>query len=120
MLRSRTEPPKPSELADRVSPVDRDQLRAVRQLVCEQESLLLSIASGLSRREDLDDDFRRRTYAIRRALRTLGLSDPFPVASLAVWVAECSVRPLRYEERKRQLAASSAPVLQRLDDFING
>lgn len=95
---------------------DPSTVPGLRELVETQRDLLTAIATGTMITPTYQAAYRRRRTAIRGALRSRGLEDPFKWPDLHHWWAHAK-QWATYAERRAVVAESITPLLDKLDDL---
>jgi hypothetical protein len=81
-------------------------------LVKEQANLLIAVATGGPRIDDVDENYQARRRELRLALEAIGLADPFPWRSLWEWYRAWSGG---YADRRAEINRLAGPLLDELD-----
>lgn len=87
-----------------------ERRRTIEQALKDQHRLLVAVAAGLDRSEELERDYQTRSLALRVALAYYQLPDPFPFPSLAAWIAECKLGRADLPACRARLEQLAAPV----------
>jgi hypothetical protein len=85
------------------------------ELLIEQDQLI-SVATGGSRIQDVDDYYRARRKRINRALTERGIEDPNPFVNLWDWYRKWKAEFSTYAERRRYIRSLFAPTLAALQE----
>jgi len=93
---------------------------AIRQLVEAQAAMLVAVATGGPRIEDVNAEYQDRRALLERGLRRLGIEPPFPWRDMWAWYGHWSQRLGSYASRRCFIAELAAPVLDRLDELEAG
>lgn len=81
-------------------------------LVKEQAALLIAVATGGPRIDDVDDGYQERRRELRFSLDAIGLADPFPWRSLWEWYRAWAGG---YADRRAQINELVGPLLDDLE-----
>jgi hypothetical protein len=87
------------------------------ELVAEleaQRALMVSVATGGPRIEDVDDQYKQRRVRLARELASRGLQDPSPFQDLWGWYGKWSSDIKGYQPRREYLANLFRPVIEQL------
>src|SRR5712691_11269340 len=80
-----------------------------------QRGVMVAVATGGPRIQDMNDDYLQHRSEIRNALRERGLQDPNPYSDLWAWYGKWSSGDLpTYQSRRMYLSELFAPLLERL------
>lgn len=80
----------------------------------EQRNLMIAVATGGPRIEQVDGEYQTRRTQIRSALKELALDDPNPFTTLWKWYAKWSTDPEGYQSRRVFMHDMYAPLLDQL------
>jgi hypothetical protein len=90
-------------------------VQGLRALLELQRDTIIAVATGSPMKEH-KEGYGRRRRLLRSALKTHGLADPFPWASIDLvwaWAKQWS----SYAERRSEVAKIATPTLDRLDEM---
>jgi hypothetical protein len=91
---------------------------AIQHLIMEieeQKSLMIAVATGGPRIQDVNDQYRQRRLTIKSILLDLGIADPNPFGDLWEWYGKWSDGSLpSYQSRRQYVSALYAPLLETL------
>ena len=86
------------------------------RLLQDQEGLLVAVAAGLRRNDELDREYWVRARTIDNGLAAYGLRQPLPYRDLGAWVAECRLRLPDPKQQRDALARFFGPARSALSD----
>lgn len=89
------------------------------ELIEEQKALMIDVATGGTRIQEVNDDYRERRSLLRRELEPRGLEDPSPFVDLWAWYSRWSSGDLpSYQSRRLFIAELYEPVIRAIEDGL--
>lgn len=82
------------------------------ELIKEQKAIMVDVATGGTRIQEVNDDYRERRSLLRKELAQRGLEDPSPFVDLWAWYSRWSSGDLpSYQSRRLFIAELYEPVI---------
>jgi hypothetical protein len=82
-----------------------------------QAALLIDVATGGARIDDVNEDYKTRRRQIMPELARRGLECPFPWADLWDWYDSYSEEPGGYRARRSRIRSLATPLVERLHEL---
>ena len=80
-----------------------------------QRDLMISVSTGGSRIQEVNDEYKARRQRIQEGIEALGLNDPNPYSDLWRWYSKWSGGDLpTYQSRRSYLSELYAPLIERI------
>jgi hypothetical protein len=98
----------------RLTRVEQEVEDALYPELCIQRNVMVAVATGRGRIQDLDDYYRARRRRIGGALKARGLDDPNPFNSLWDWYQKWKSEFGTYSERRRYIDDLYKPLVSKL------
>ncbi|MGY2083922.1 hypothetical protein [Blastococcus sp. SYSU DS0539] len=90
-------------------------------LLDAQAALLVDVATGGSRIDDVNARYKRRRRLLDAALRTHGVPSPFPFEDLWSWRGYWQAHDLsKYQSRRQRVAELARPTREALEALVAG
>lgn len=87
----------------------------------KQKALMIDVATGGTRIQEVNDDYRERRSLLRKELEQRGLEDPSPFVDLWAWYSRWSSGDLpSYQSRRLFIAELYEPVIDGVKDGAGG
>lgn len=99
---------------------DSETLEGLVELLDAQKQLLISVATGGERIDDVNKRYIRRRKALNSALRTRGIKPPFPYEDLWSWYGHWSAELGSYAQRRVHITGLANPVREQLEAMLDG
>jgi hypothetical protein len=103
-------------------PVEPDtaSLEGLIEILDAQKQLLISVATGGERVDDVNKRYIRRRKALNDGLRTRGIKPPFPYEDLWSWYGHWSAELGTYAQRRVHITGLTNPVREQLEAMLDG
>lgn len=96
-----------------------DTPEGLSRLLDLQLSLLIAVATGGPRIDDVNEQYKERRRKLNSGLKRLGLSAPFPWLDLWGWYGYWSANFSTYGERRAYVRELARPVTEQLEHIID-
>ena len=99
---------------------DESTLEGLLELLNSQAALLVSVATGGPRIQDINGKYQQRRRKLNVALRARGIKPPFPWDDLWAWYGAWSEKLGSYASRRIRIAELAKPAREALEAAIEG
>ncbi len=84
--------------------------------ISKQKALMIEVATGGSRIQEKDDEYRNRRLSIATRLRQIGMADPNPYSDLWSWYGKWSSGDLpSYQSRRQYIGQLYDPLITKIE-----
>ena len=95
-------------------------LEGLIELLDAQKRLLISVATGGQRIDDVNHQYTQRRKRLHDGLRAHGVKPPFPYEDLWAWYGHWSSELGTYASRRIHISGLANPVRERLEAMLDG